>query len=680
MQVAERLLAVNFWSAGLAVLLGAGLLALGAQLFDAQRARPSSRTRLAAAAAAGTGLWWPLASLLARSSPDAMLSALAPIASILGWMVAVGAAMLTLQFGRTLRSTRQGAVALLAGGLVACGLTMTLMCWGQGEDLAPLAASAFVLSLSLMLLWLPRGRRLTAVLQRKALAVSAAFAPVALVLVPRPDLLQLSDLSAASPALLLAMALNSALVIHLRGRPVLALQAVMENEDDLLETDKLTGLSTRVALEKQLAAAASDCDAASSRMAVLVLELDGFNPIKSSFGHEFGDKLLAKAGTRLRAALGPKGVAGRVAGEEFAVLLSDVGLATSTMAGAGERVQALLDELSRPYTVDGREVSLSCSIGVAQYPDDGGPTRMLACGEAAKNAAVRLGGGCYCFYLHGMDGDAREQMDLLRDLRHAIDRGELELFFQPKIDALSAQITAAEALLRWRHPTRGLLSPTLFIPVAERYGFMRELGNWVIEDACRQARIWRDSGLRMRVAINLSAHQMRQEDIVERIEAALTTFHIHPSLLTCEITESVAMEDTETTQTTFRRLGELGVHLSIDDFGTGYSSLAYLRRLPAAELKIDRAFVTDIEHSQDARSVVDAVIKLAHALSLRVVAEGVERVEQQIILTEMGCDELQGYLFSRPMSAQAIQLWAVGSAERDEELGFRPSLFGDTRM
>ncbi len=677
MQVSERLLAVNLWSAGLAVLLGAGLLALGAQLFDAQRARPSASTRLAAAAAAGTGLWWPLASLLSRSSLDSMLIALAPLASILGWLVAVGASLLTLHFSRLLRSGRHRALAFVLPtlGLVACGWTQLLMCWGHAQDFVPMVAGSLALWAGLMLLWMPLGRSVSAVLCRGALALFTALAPAGVVLVLRPDLLQLNDLTAASPALLLAMAINSALVMHLRKAPVNALQAMIENEEQQLEVDKQTGLSTRIALEQQLAAAASDCDAAGARMAVLIVEPDGFNPINSSFGHDFGDKLLAQAAARLRTRLGPRGVAGRVGGDEFGVVLLEVG----TDEDIGQHAMALLAELSRPYVIEGREVSLSFSVGVARYPDDGGHTRMLSCAEAAKNAAVRLGGGCHCFYLQGMDGDAREQMDLLRDLRHAIERGELELFFQPKIDALSAQITAAEALLRWRHPTRGLLSPTLFIPVAERYGFMRELGNWVIEDACRQARIWRDAGLRMRVAINLSAQQMREDDIVERVEKALKDYRVHPSLLTCEITESVAMENTEATQTTFQRLGQLGVHLSIDDFGTGYSSLSYLRQLPAAELKIDRAFVTDIEHSQDARSVVDAVIKLAHALSLRVVAEGVERPAQQAILTEMGCDELQGYLFSRPMSAQAIQLWAVGSSG-EEEQAFRASLFGDTRM
>jgi EAL domain-containing protein (putative c-di-GMP-specific phosphodiesterase class I) len=217
----------------------------------------------------------------------------------------------------------------------------------------------------------------------------------------------------------------------------------------------------------------------------------------------------------------------------------------------------------------------------------------------------------------------------------------------------------------------------LFIPVAERFGLIGAIGDWVITDACRQGREWRDRGLRMRVAINLSAHQMRQDDIADRIADALRQYRIHPSLLTCEITETAAMEDTKATQETFRRLGELGAHLSIDDFGTGYSSLSYLRQLPAEELKIDRSFVMDLEHSPDARAVVDAVVKLAHALGLKVVAEGVENPRQQQVLAELGCDELQGYLFARPMSARALLMWAM--RDRSESGAFRASLFGETR-
>jgi EAL domain-containing protein (putative c-di-GMP-specific phosphodiesterase class I) len=255
----------------------------------------------------------------------------------------------------------------------------------------------------------------------------------------------------------------------------------------------------------------------------------------------------------------------------------------------------------------------------------------------------------------------------------------MELFYQPKIDARSGQVTGAEALLRWKHPTRGMVPPSTFIPLAERYGLMRGLGQWVIEDACRQAQRWREHGLRMRVAINLSALQMRQNDIVELIVQSLERYRVQPSLLTCEITESVAMEDTKATQQTFKRLGKAGVHLSIDDFGTGYSSLSYLRRLPAEELKIDRSFVMDIESSTDARSVVDAVVKLAHALGLRVVAEGVENTRQQEILRELGCDEMQGYMFAKPMSARALLLWAIDD-RNVTATAFRESLFGDTNV
>jgi EAL domain-containing protein (putative c-di-GMP-specific phosphodiesterase class I) len=223
-----------------------------------------------------------------------------------------------------------------------------------------------------------------------------------------------------------------------------------------------------------------------------------------------------------------------------------------------------------------------------------------------------------------------------------------------------------------------MVMPADFIPLAERSGLIGPLGNWVIEAACKQARAWREKGLRMRVAINLSAYQMRQDDLADRITEALQRHQMHPSLLTCEITESAAMEDTAATQETFRRLGELGAHLSIDDFGTGYSSLSYLRKLPAEELKIDASFIKDLDHSVDARAVVDAVVKLAHALGLKVVAEGVETLRQQKTLVELGCDELQGYLFARPMSARALLLWAMD--DRSSSAVFRDSLFGDTRQ
>ena len=261
-----------------------------------------------------------------------------------------------------------------------------------------------------------------------------------------------------------------------------------------------------------------------------------------------------------------------------------------------------------------------------------------------------------------MMSGARDQFDLLRDLRRALAEGQLHLVYQPKVHAPSGEITGAEALMRWEHPERGLVGPTVFIPIAERFGLIGAIGNWLIDEACRQAGQWRDEGLRMRVAINLSAHQLRHADLADRIDAALRRHDINPQLLTCEITESVAMEDASNAIRMVERLSQLGVNISIDDFGTGYSSLSYLRKLRAGELKIDRSFVLDLETSADARAVVDAVVKLAQALGLKVVAEGVETEAQHQILRSFGCHELQGFLFARPMSALALS--ALGDGRR----------------
>jgi EAL domain-containing protein (putative c-di-GMP-specific phosphodiesterase class I) len=272
-----------------------------------------------------------------------------------------------------------------------------------------------------------------------------------------------------------------------------------------------------------------------------------------------------------------------------------------------------------------------------------------------------------------MELDAREQLALQNDLRLAIERNELQLYYQPKIDGRSGQITGVESLLRWQHAVRGFVPPDRFIPVAERFGLIGGIGNWVIEEACRQLSAWQKEGLHMRIAVNLSVHQLRQEDLVQRVRDAVWRHRVDPQLLTFEITESVAMEDTQETLQAFSQLASVGVSLSIDDFGTGYSSLAYLRKLPAQQLKIDRSFVQDLAQSSDARAVVDAVIRLAHALGLRVVAEGVETNEQRDILLGLDCDELQGYLFAKPMAARLLSVWAIGRED------FRPSLFaGDS--
>ena len=230
-------------------------------------------------------------------------------------------------------------------------------------------------------------------------------------------------------------------------------------------------------------------------------------------------------------------------------------------------------------------------------------------------------------------------------------------------------------MLRWHHPERGAVSPVVFVPVAERFGLIGALGQWVTDEACRQLRIWQDAGLRMHVAINLSVHQLRQTDLVERVQGSLARHDIAGGRVTFEVTESAAMEDPQASLRVFERLAQLGVSLSIDDFGTGYSSLSYLRRLPARQLKIDRSFVQDVASQEDAQAIVRAVIKLAHALGLKVVAEGVETVAQQDVLKRMGCDQLQGFLFAKPMPARHLQLWVMGDGVPARQMQFRDSQF-----
>jgi EAL domain-containing protein (putative c-di-GMP-specific phosphodiesterase class I) len=279
-------------------------------------------------------------------------------------------------------------------------------------------------------------------------------------------------------------------------------------------------------------------------------------------------------------------------------------------------------------------------------------------------AVKRTGGSTYAFFDPRMQLDGGDQLELQTDLRMAIERDELALYYQPKIDVRTRECTGVEALVRWQHPTRGAVGPTELIAVAERFGLIGTIGQWVIDEACRQVQSWDEQGVRLRVAVNLSAQQLRQDDLVQRVRQSFEAHRVDASLFTFEITESVAMEDTQATMRAFAQLARAGVALAIDDFGTGHSSLAYLRTLPARQLKIDRSFVADLGVSGDAMAVVDAVIRLAHALGLRVVAEGVESERQCEILASLGCDEFQGYLFARPMHADRLVLWVARGAQR----------------
>ena len=434
--------------------------------------------------------------------------------------------------------------------------------------------------------------------------------------------------------------------------------------------DGLTGLPNRLMFDGMLAQAVQHADAAKQRLAILFIDLDGFKPVNESLGHATGDLVLREVAARLKRFARPEDRVAHLGGDEYLMLIGADPSAEDAAIFA-ERLQASIGE---PCRMNGREATVSSSIGIVLYPEQGPISALIANAEAAMRSAKSGGGAGYAFFEQRMTSGARDQLDLLRDLRRALSDGQLHLVYQPKIHAPSGEITGAEALMRWEHPTRGKVGPDQFIPIAERFGLIGAMGNWLIEEACRQAGAWRDEGLQMRVAINLSAHQLRHPDLADRIDMALRRHDIKPQLLTCEITESVAMDDASSAIRMVERLKQIGVNISIDDFGTGYSSLSYLRKLRAGELKIDKSFVLDLESSADARAVVDGIVKLAHAIGLKVVAEGVETEAQLQILRSFGCHELQGFLFARPMSALALSSWAMQDIG-PRAMDFRDSLY-----
>lgn len=444
--------------------------------------------------------------------------------------------------------------------------------------------------------------------------------------------------------------------------------------------DPLTGVANRMLLEDRLGHAVDRADRvnegrpsglALARLALLFVDLDGFAAINDSFGHGAGDRVLKDMALRLRGCLRDADSVSRVGADQFVLLLEDMAGEADALAVA-QRVQ---EAVGQPVNLGGRPLTLSCSIGIVIYPDHGRRDRLLSHAEAAMHQAKRIGGGGWALFDQAMGADARAQIELQEDLRAGLQRGELLLHYQPKVDASNGQIRSLEALVRWQHPRHGLLGPGQFIPVAERFGLINALGGWVIREACRQLGVWSRQGLRLRVSVNLSVHQVRQGRVVEQIEAALREHGVSAEQLTCEITESVAMEDTAATQAMLAGLARAGVKLSIDDFGTGYSSLSYLCKLRPQELKIDRSFVQDLETSADARAVVDAIIHLARALRLTVVAEGVETRDQAEVLLALGCDELQGFFFARPMSVQALVAGGLLTSDGQDPVEFTASAY-----
>ncbi len=423
--------------------------------------------------------------------------------------------------------------------------------------------------------------------------------------------------------------------------------------------DPLTGLPNRALLEDRLNGALNRISRQANypgkrkltKLAVVFIDLDGFKPVNDSYGHAAGDHVLRQVSNRLSELIRDTDTAARIGGDEFLILLEEV----EGVSDAVSLADRILQSLSAPLEIADREISLSCSIGIAIFPDHAVRDRLISSADAAMYVAKYNGGNGYAVYAPHMQSGATGQMELQQALRGAVGREEFQLRYQPKVDGRLGHVVGVEALLRWHNSSLGEVLPDVFIPLAERFGLIIAIGDWVIEAVCRQLSIWQREGRHVRVAINLSGYQLRQPDLATRLRHLCTRYSVAPHQLMCEVTESVAMEDTASTQRVLRQLSELGVSLSIDDFGTGYSSLAYLRQLRVQQLKIDRSFIRDLDSSADARAVVDAVIQLAHSLGLRVVAEGVETAEQHAALIALDCDELQGYYLAKPMTAEALR-------------------------
>jgi diguanylate cyclase (GGDEF)-like protein len=416
--------------------------------------------------------------------------------------------------------------------------------------------------------------------------------------------------------------------------------------------DTLTGLPTRVAIVASAEEAIASAHRSGAPFAVTVLNVSRFKSINDTLGHEVGDELLRLLSQRLSAVLVRGDVLGRLAGDEFVVL----GRAGTGPIPAEVTVETIFAALREPFSIGGHDIEIAANAGISMFPANGDAfDLLLRRAETAMRSARSVAPGTFRFYTEEMSKSEEERLALEADLRHAIRDRQLELHYQPKVDIASGRIRSAEALLRWRHPRRGLVPPNVFIPIAEEAGLILPIGEWVLRQACAQMRAWLDSGLPpLRVSVNLSARQFRHGDLTAVVCSALEDAKLQPGYLELELTESSIMHDAEASAATLQLLSTMGVHISIDDFGTGYSSLSYLWRLPLDKLKIDRSFVRELISNPDDVAIVKAIISLAHSLRLGVVAEGVETLEQLEHLRELGCDQYQGFYCSPAVPADAF--------------------------
>ena len=466
---------------------------------------------------------------------------------------------------------------------------------------------------------------------------------------------------AATPGLLLLGTVLSLRILQQRKRSD-------ERVSHMAFHDDLTKLPNRLMLSQRLDQALSRHRRAGTELAILFMDLDRFKVINDSLGHEIGDVLLRQVADRLRAQSREGDTVARMGGDEFVVLIENY----ESVTNVSIRAQRLVEQLSAPYVLGGTDCHVTVSIGISVFPTDGSDSQaLLKAGDVAMYRAKDTGRNNYLYYSPSMNVHTVERLALESDLRHALERNELILHYQPKVELATGLICGIEALLRWRHPHRGLVPPLDFIPLAEETGLIVPIGEWVLATACARTKAWQDQGFpNLDVAVNLSARQFSDPMLLPNVTRIIRASGLDPSSLELEITESLVMSHGANAVAVLERLKSIGVHIAIDDFGTGYSSLAYLKRFPIDTLKVDRSFIRDITADSGDRKITRAIIAMAHSLKLKVVAEGVETEDQLKFLQSQHCDAVQGYFLHRPLPEADVA--AVLELDRREPRVYLP--------
>jgi len=413
--------------------------------------------------------------------------------------------------------------------------------------------------------------------------------------------------------------------------------------------DFLTELPNKTLFTEHLNIELAKAQRDNRKLAVLFLDIDRFKTINESLGHSIGDKLLKEVSVRLMTCSGETDSVARIGGDEFGILLTDIKHPVDALTGADK----IIDTFKTPYMIDGHELNVSTSIGISIYPDDGKNYEdLMKSADIAMDQAKEKGRNNYQFFNPAVNIRTLERITLENRMRQAIERGELVVYYQPQIDITTKRIIGAEALVRWQHPDLGLLNPVQFLILAEETGYIKTVDTWVLRTACKQNKEWQNEGLPpICIAVNLSAQQFQLPDLPDTVTGILKETLLGPQFLELEITENIAMKSFEFSVPNIKRLNRLGIRFSIDDFGTGYSSLSYLKNFHIQKLKIDKSFVQDITTDSDSKAIISAIIAMGHNLKLKIIAEGVETEEQSVFLRAMDCDEIQGYLFSKPVPA-----------------------------